>query len=361
MMSLQQGKRDDEMFGFSVFLNQSLDTEKKEYIKQMANHGFTGMFTSLQIPEEDSGAYKEYLISLGEQAREHQLDLMIDISLKSLEQAGFSLDDVNSVKAIGVTGLRIDGGIDNQRIAALSHTIRIGLNASTVTQADVDELTAYQADFTKIEAWHNYYPRPETGISQEFFREKTAWLKSLGMKTVAFVPGDENLRQPLFEGLPTLEDHRHHSPLAGALDLFQMQTDSVYIGDEGLTTLSKKQFALYAESRKILLYAEVDPHYKQWVLRSHVNRKDVARDVFRSEQARFWGIANVKPENCIERQIGVITMDNERYGRYMGELQITKKTLPASEKVNVVGTIRKTDRDLLHHLDSAQEIEIQNK
>ncbi|MGX7172831.1 DUF871 domain-containing protein [Enterococcus ratti] len=348
------------MFGFSVFLNQSFNTDKKEYIRKMANRGFKGIFTSLQIPEENSKTYKKYLTFLGEQARINHLDLMVDVSLKSLEKAGFSLADLKSIKSLGVTGLRIDEGIENRKIAELSKYMRVGLNASTITQQDVNELKNYQANFTKLEAWHNYYPRPETGVSQEFFQEKTTWLKNLGLKTVAFVPGDQNLRQPLFEGLPTLEKHRYQLPLASALELFSMRIDSVYIGDEGLETKSLQQFKVYAKSHRILLYATVLPRYEQWVLRTHVNRKDVARDVFRSEQARLWNLPTIVPENCVERIIGSITLDNERYGRYMGELQITKTNLPANKKVNVVGKIREKDCILLNYLNSAQKIEIQN-
>lgn len=347
------------MFGFSIYLNQPLTDSKRVYIEQMAAQGFQGIFTSLQIPEENSNEYKTYLTSLGSVAQANHLDLMVDISLESLSKAGFSLTNLEQVKAVGVTGLRIDGGIDNQKIAELSQTIRVGLNASTITEEDVRELQNYQANFNKIEAWHNYYPRPETGISAEFFSQKNAWLKQLGLKTVAFVPGDENLRQPLFEGLPTLEDHRKVTPLAGALDLFQMQTDSVYIGDEGLSQRAREQFLMYQEEQKILLFAEeVQSGYEQWVIRSHVNRKDVARDVFRSEQARLWGIKHIKAENCVKRVRGSITMDNQNYGRYLGELQIAKRDLAADKKVNVIGKICHDDLPLLQHLNSAQEIEI---
>lgn len=350
------------MFGFSIYLNQSLTDSKKNYIEKMAKKGFEGIFTSLQIPEENSGDYKDYLTSLGSVAKVNNLDLMVDISLESLSIAGFSLDDVGQVKAIGVTGLRIDGGIDNKKIAELSHIIRIGLNASTITEDDVSELQRYHANFENIEAWHNYYPRPETGISREFFKEKNSWLKQLGVKTVAFVPGDENLRQPLFRGLPTLEDHRDYLPLAGALELFELKTDSVYIGDEGLSEKSQEQFFLYAHQKCILLFAEeIKLGYEQWIIRTHINRKDVARDVFRSEKARNWGIKEIEAENCVVRHMGSITMDNQNYGRYVGELQITKRDLAADQKVNVIGKICLTDLSLLKHLNSAQVIEIRKK
>ena len=56
------------MFGFSIFLNQELSTETKDYIKTMAENGFSGIFTSLHIPEDDVTQYRKRLIDLGEVA-----------------------------------------------------------------------------------------------------------------------------------------------------------------------------------------------------------------------------------------------------------------------------------------------------
>ena len=60
----------------------------------------------------------------------------------------------------------MDYAIDNQTIAQLSRKITISLNASTLTEKDINELNTYQADFSNLEAWHNYYPRPETGLDK---------------------------------------------------------------------------------------------------------------------------------------------------------------------------------------------------
>ena len=46
--------------------------------------------------------------------------------------------------------------------------------------------------------------------------------KKYGFTTQAFFAGDENLRGPLYEGLPTLEKQRYYSPLASILELQNM-------------------------------------------------------------------------------------------------------------------------------------------
>ncbi len=37
------------MFGFSIFLNEGLTRDTTQYIKEMAEYGFSGIFTSLHI------------------------------------------------------------------------------------------------------------------------------------------------------------------------------------------------------------------------------------------------------------------------------------------------------------------------
>ena len=97
---------------------------------------------------------------------------MVDISGQALEKAGFSIDRVEELQELGVTGLRMDYHISNETIAQVSQKMTVSLNASTIRQEDIDELKEYKANFNQLEAWHNYYPRPETGLSRESFLRK---------------------------------------------------------------------------------------------------------------------------------------------------------------------------------------------
>ena len=97
---------------------------------------------------------------------------MVDISGNALEKAGFSINRLKELKDLGVTGLRMDYHISNETIAKVSQELTVSLNASTITPKDIDELKEHKANFSKLEAWHNYYPRPETGLSREGFLKK---------------------------------------------------------------------------------------------------------------------------------------------------------------------------------------------
>ncbi|MDT2614488.1 DUF871 domain-containing protein [Enterococcus dongliensis] len=347
------------MFGFSIFLNESFTDQTKYDIEAMAQNGFSGIFTSLHIPEEDTTQYRKRLIELGAIVKREHLTLMVDISGDALNRAGFSFERVDELKEIGVTGLRMDYHISNQQIAELSKVMTIALNASTITEADIQELSTAKANFNNLEAWHNYYPRPETALDKKWYHEKNQWLKTYGFTLQGFVPGNEKLRGPLYQGLPTLEEHRHMSPLAAALDLVK-DTDKIYIGDSGLSRETMKQFSSYIKDETINLRVEAFDPQINYVLGEHINRQDEARDVIRSAKARFNEIPVIRPLSTKKRSIGAVTIDNEKYGRYMGEIQIMKRLLTADEKVNVVGQVIKEDRILIQHIKAGQKFSLES-
>lgn len=344
------------MYGISIFLSEEMTDETRTYIEKMSEIGFKGIFTSLHIPEDDAALYAQRLKELGQIAQNTDMKLMVDISGEAINRAGFSFERLDEILSIGVTGLRMDYAISNQEIAKASQYLTIGLNASTITVEDVKELQSFNADFTNFEAWHNYYPRPETGLSSQFFREKNRWLKQSGFQVFAFVPGNQQLRGPLYEGLPTLEKHRYDNPFSAALDLNEnYEVDGVYLGDPEITKRTMHQFEAYSCDQILSLeVADIGSSYYTHILGVHKNRQDEARDVIRSADARFKEIPTVDPEIVLERNQGSVTIDNLHYGRYMGEIQVTKKDLPANKKINIAAKIVSEDCSLLHLINAGR-------
>lgn len=344
------------MFGISVFLSEPITNETKEYIKLAKHMGVNGIFSSIHIPENDSKLYKERLKSLANISKDLGLNLMIDISKDALEKAGFSFENLSELKNIGVTGLRMDYGISSEIISKSSKEMTIALNASTLTKDFIDELKYYKADFSAFEMWHNYYPREDTGLDNEFFFKTNKFLKSEGFKIVAFVPGNKILRAPIFKGLPTLEEHRQTTTYFSFIDMAtNYLVDSVYIGDPEISLETFKKINEWINTKTISLNCSVienDNEIKNFVMCSHKNRPDFSKKVIRSADARFLKIPFIKPKNNIERKIGSITIDNASYGRYMGEVQICKENLPSDTRVNVVANVIEEDIPLLSLIKS---------
>src|SRR5699024_6306502 len=116
-----------------------------------------------------------------------------------------------------------------------------------------------------VEAWHNFYPRPETGLGLSQFIEQNKKLKAEGITVMAFIPGDESLRGPLFMKLPTLEKHRHESPFSAFLEMrHDAFVDKILIGDHSIRSESLAQFKDYKQAI-ITLRAIPSQHISQSV------------------------------------------------------------------------------------------------
>lgn len=340
------------MLGISIYLSEPV-AGQEPYIRKMKEHGFDSIFTSLHIPEDDPSRYRDELKQLGAIARELNMELVPDISPNSLKHLGCTWENADSLLEWGLSGLRVDYGVEPETIALLSQKMKVALNASTLTREEITALKRCGLNTASVEAWHNFYPRPETGLERESFREKNRMLRGEGITVMAFIPGDGLRRGPLFEGLPTLEDHRDSSPFAAFLDLKENEgVDKILVGDPELSDSALQQFSAYRDGVFYLRASAFssDQQLLETLSATQSNRQDNARDVIRSMESRMYaliGTKNVPALNAVERPAGSITIDNEKYGRYQGEVQITKRDLAADEKVNVVGRIIDEDLPLL--------------
>lgn len=335
------------MLGFSVYLNESLTNERIAQMKAMRNAGFEGVFTSMHIPEDDASCYVPRLKELGTVCRQLGLTLTADVSANGLKRISIDINNIQQLTALGLTALRVDDGLNPAQIAQLSRQLPVALNASTISASDVAKLHECDANFQHLEAWHNYYPRPETGLSAIWLSEKNEWLQQQGLRTMAFVAGDAGKRGPIYTGLPTLECDRQRHPLIAIVDLLKKwHTDNVYIGDPELSVLGQQQISAYFEQRALVLPITTTHHFlyrQDW----H-SRPDIAAQVVRLIEGRVQlGTRVIHSDNTVERCLGTITQDNERYGRYMGELQICRTNLTADQRVNVIGHVAAHSQTLL--------------
>lgn len=348
------------MRGLSVYLSEPLTEAFAVWMKRMREIGFTSLFTSLHIPEDDPSVYTERLRRLGTLARQHDMELFADIAPTSLAALGKTWDDAHTLIDWGVTGLRVDYGVTPKQVADLSKRMTVALNASTLTAEELDEMKQEGLMTDNVEAWHNFYPRPETGLDRQWFDEKNDWLKRQGLSVQAFIPGDGTLRGPLYERLPTLEDHRQLSTFAAYLELTG-SVDRILIGDPGLADATIEQFASYGDGM-LVLRAEAYTTIEAALYRVQTNRMDPARDVIRSVESRAYGRPGdrlLEPVAEKQRPLGTITIDNRDYGRYAGEMQVTKTDLQADKRVNVLGRVIEADRPLLRSVGPGTKFRIE--
>ncbi|WHY61349.1 DUF871 domain-containing protein [Cytobacillus firmus] len=351
------------MLGISVYLSEERQYQNAEWIERAASHGLTSIFTSLHIPEDNHSTYKHLLQNLGALAKQHHMELLADVSPQSLGHLGLDWDSIDTLLEWGLSGIRADYGFTSEQIVELSKKMKLGINASTISAEELNEWMEMGLKTNNIEAWHNFYPRPETGLDKEFLIERNKLLKGMGITTMAFVPGDGELRGPIFAGLPTLEKHRGSSPAAAAAELMNScWTDKVLIGDHSVKDRTLAQLAKIAEGAVPLRIELIGEQiYEDLLNKPHTNRMDPARDVVRSVESRSYagqGSNKWEPVNQLERKKGSVTVDNILYGRYAGEMQITLADLPHDERVNVIARVIEEDMPLLNQIKAGTKFQL---
>lgn len=322
------------MIGISVYAGMEMNIDEiVDYIKKANKMGINLLFTSAHIPEvkENFGEDFKTILNL---CSELDITTVVDISkeyMKKLDMSEYKIDYI-----------RLDYGFTLEEAALMTKQCNFGIsvNATTFNKEQIDKFITYGGDISDIIACHNFYPRKGTGISEELLIEKNKLFESYGIKTMAFIPSIFKRRGPVHEGLPTLEKHRDLNPIVSAQHLLKLGINFVVVGDsmasiknlEGLSSIKKDITLLPIKLSENL--TEVELNLLKHV---HINRADPGEYAVRSQESRVIKEGKIFPcNNRFSRKKYSITLDNEMYKRYEGELQILKKDLPIDSRVNTV-------------------------
>ena len=298
----------------------------------------TPVFLSLHISEEFDDTYCSRAEKLCHDLADQGFQIIADVSVKTQWQFGCS-DLAELAHRLHLWALRIDYGFSVEEIAAMAKKVPVVVNASTLSP---DDARFIAAGGNQVFAMHNFYPRPETGLDEEYLLETTRALQEAGLKVLAFIPGDTQKRGPLFEGLPTLETHRNILPSAAFVDLAQrFGMDEIFVGDPGISAAEAARIERYCREGIISLPAVLDSKYEHLYNQVFTCRSDSPKWLVRFQESRIYSCQGdtVEPVNCWDRPRGAITIDNRGYGRYSGEVMLIRQDLPADHRVNVIGRV----------------------
>ena len=304
------------------------------------------VFLSLHISEE----FDDTFCARAEEAC-HALAAMgyriiADVSVKTVDRFGCT-DLTELAEKLQLWALRIDYGFSRQEIEAMAEKMPIVLNASTTT---VEDAKAIAAKGKCVMAMHNFYPRPETGLDEDYLRETTAALGEAGLKVLAFIPGDTQKRGPVFEGLPTLETHRKGLPSAAFADLaLNYGIEEIFVGDPGISRKEIDRITRFCREGILSIPCEISETWQHLYDQVFTCRIDSPKWLIRFQESRVYSCQGqtVEPRNCAERCVGALTVDNLNYGRYSGEIMLIRSDLPADHRVNVIGQVPENALTLL--------------
>ena len=387
--------------GISIYPGLDADKEKCLMLLQNAAAlGYKRVFSSLHIPESNAAALREEALYLYAFAESLGLEVIADVSPLTLKLLDIPELTPSRLKELHITTARFDYGIGPETIADFSREMNVQLNASTLRSVQLNALLKANADFSRIDGLHNFYPRPHTGLSSETIQRQNALLHRHDISAGIFAASQTGRRGPLYAGLPTMESLRGIAPCDAAPILTAIGCDSLIIGDSNpalteLRALADPETLAKADarySRKALppkkewqpdeplpLHIHVlsdAPFVKELLSRSYTNRPDPAADVIRATESRvaakefditpernenkliiempkeyatvFAGpqhLANGKKSSLLP--VGTVLLDNNNYGRYKGELQILNAPQPMDPRSNVVAQVIKEDVPLL--------------
>ncbi len=338
--------------GISVYLSSSREDIERVF-ERGVRAGASYVFTSFLLPDCDYAAYGEKARWLLERVAQTDVSLVADIGPESCQILG--VERLEELASKGLSYVRLDYGFSPEDVVRLSETFHIVFNASTVAR---DEILSWQragADFSRFAACHNFYPKPLTGLSVEEVTRVNTRLAGFGFETMAFIPGDGELRGALFEGLPTLECQRVRRADV-ALNMLELSqgcgSDVVLVGDPDLSDEGWASFAEVSDGY-VIVRCELDPAYSYLRGQIHHDRFDPSALVFRSMESR----TTLKPEHVTAdagagkaRPVGTIAVSNDGYGRYQGEVEISRADVAGDSRMNVVGHVADEDVRLLPYI-----------
>jgi hypothetical protein len=351
----------DHRCGISVFpdADDKLDIKKScRYIEKARRWGFFEVFSSLHIPELSYGknltAFKELSDFIKNCGMEFSLDISGGVAKKLMSDENL----LSLIRCIDPDWLRLDYGFQKENIIQCVKAFRsrgLMLNASVLTPSEIEhQISLIKTEFPslRLRAHHNYYPKPETGLSMGFMIMRSSQYQPYGLSVTACIASHNCPRLPIKKGLPTVEAHRCLSCERQAFELFATGVvDTVLIGDPFAADDDLKRVADATQGGVINVL--VDTHSDITQLERtiafetvHHSRPDMAAYSIRSQTSReMASLGNaVPPKTPSERKRYDIAIDNENSMRYSGELHIMTCDLPKTDSQNIVGSVNLQDQ-----------------
>lgn len=325
------------MLGFSIYFEKYIDIEKE--IEK--NKDFDLVFTSLHYPTSDE-SYRQFL-ELYNLCKSYSIRVCVDINNETLNNHP-ELIDMDLI-------LRLDFGFTYEEISKLSHKKSLAINASTVNNDFLSKLKLANTKMDNIIAIHNFYPLEYSGLSEEYFIKQNSLIKSYGLSLGGFIPGNGNLRGPVYKGLPTLENDRYKNPYSTFIKFERKYKLDLILLSEDVRTLDMEYISKFSNENIVTLpvsFLEDSKYIEKIKVRA-----DISDYLIRNEREK----RDIDPQNPTFIKRGDIVMLNNLSGRYRGEIEIIKKDLGVDPERNVIGKVKDDYLEIIDYIKGGDLVE----
>lgn len=322
--------------GISVYAGLS-DYSKDENIKYLRNAkelGITHVFSSAHINEAKTS--QEELQSIIDECNELGLKLSLDVSKPIMSK----FSELN-----GLFALRLDYGFTDDEIIELSKSAPyyVELNASTLSYEHIKSLIDNGINTSRTRFTFNFYPKLYTGHDIIDVYNKTKICNEVGIYVGAFIPSHYGFRPPMYEGLPTVEAHRKMDLSVAIEELKACGVNGIYFGD-AYASYDEIKLLNDHNTAEILLKLQLnnsDNNLDYLFEKSFKIRPDLNSYILRVSSLR--STIEISSFNTVDRKRYDVTLDNSKFKRYAGEINIVLQDLPKDERVNVIGSLNTTE------------------
>lgn len=329
------------MLGFSVYFDKDIDIES--VIEK--NRGFGLVFTSLHYPSDDE-SFKRFL-SLYDSCKDYNIKICVDINNETLKNHP-ELIEMDLI-------LRLDFGFTYKEISELSHKKTLAINASTIDKDFLDKLKMANTKMSNIIAIHNFYPLEYSGLSEDYFIKQNNLIKSYGLSLGAFIPGNRNLRGPVYRGLPTLEADRYKNPYSIFIRFERKYKLDLILLSEDVRNLYKEYICKFNNENIVTLPVSFleDSNYIEKIK----VRADISDYLIRNIREE----RDLSPQNPTFIKRGDIVILNNLSGRYRGEIEIIKKDLGVSPERNLIGRVKDDYLEIINYIKGGDLVEFDRR
>lgn len=347
-----------KQFSISVYAKGTPeDWERIEnYLSLSKKYGCVDVFTSAHMPELSLQDQLKVLSRLTGLVHKNKQKLTIDFGGHSLLYILENKKECDFLRHCSVDAIRLDYGYDPKIMVKIFNKLNVSefaWNASTMAENEILDFWKVSSKYSnfKITGCHNFYPLKYSGLDEDFVIAQNLKFHTLQIPVTLCVPCFTNPRGPLYEGLPTIESHRYFSFEKCLLESFkENMADMLLIGDEFLSKADFDQiFSIQNRNPLEIRIVELEgiSNVEKSILyeKPHQIRYDSNSIIFRSQTSREMAEPGklIEPGHIFDRYYAYITINNNNYGRYSGELQFVWSNLSADRRVNVVAKVCNKD------------------